>query len=133
MKVNDVPQDGEILKGTPVRDVCYALDEDGNYKEVISVGWDPKNEAINFAWSAINEETEKIRHEVIAGRLTPLSYHLSRLVMSPEILAQYTGFSKREVKRFCKNPEVFFKLGYDDLSKLAAGLNISVEQLISLD
>ncbi|MPN62804.1 hypothetical protein SDC9_210557 [bioreactor metagenome] len=53
--------------------------------------------------------------------------------MSPEILAQYTGFSKREVKRFCKNPEVFFKLGYDDLSKLAAGLNISVEQLISLD
>lgn len=133
MKINEVPQDGEILNGTPVRDVCYALDEDGNYKEVISVGWDPKNDAINFAWSAINEESEKIRKEVIAGRLSPLSYHLSRLVMSPVILAQYTGFSRREVKRFCNKPEVFFKLSYDDLSKLAAGLNISVEQLISLD
>lgn len=133
MKINEVPQDGEILKGTPVRDVCYALDEDGNYKEVISVGWDPKNDAINFAWSAINEETEKIRQEVISGRQSPLSYHLSRLVMTPEILAQYTVFSKRDVKKFCNKPEVFFKLSYDDLSKLAAGLNISVEQLISLD
>ncbi|MCK9627297.1 MAG: hypothetical protein M0R37_01735 [Bacteroidales bacterium] len=133
MKVNEVPQDGDILKGTPVRDVCYALDEEGKYREVISVGWDPKNDAINFAWSAINEETEKIRQDVIAGRLSPLSYHLSRLVMTPEILAQYTGFSRREVKRFCKKPEIFFKLGYDDLSKLASGLSISVEQLISLD
>lgn len=133
MKINEVPQDGEILNGTPVRDVCYALDEDGNYKEVLSVGWDPKNDAINFAWSAINEETEKVRQEVISGRQSPLSYHLSRLVMTPEILAQYTGFSKRDVKRFCNKPEVFFKLSYDDLSKLAAGLNIPVEQLISLD
>lgn len=133
MKINEVPQDGEILNGTPVRDVCYALDEDDNYKEVLSVGWDPKNDAINFAWSAINEETEKVRQEVISGRQSPLSYHLSRLVMTPEILAQYTGFSKRDVKRFCNKPEVFFKLSYDDLSKLAAGLNIPVEQLISLD
>ncbi|NCB98664.1 MAG: hypothetical protein EOM36_09945 [Bacteroidia bacterium] len=133
MKINEVPQDGEILKGTPVRDVCYALDEDGNYKEVISVGWDPKNDAINFAWSAITEESEKIRQEVISGRQSPLSYHLSRLVMTPEILAQYTGFSRRDVKRFCNKPEIFFKLSYDDLSKLAAGLNITVEQLISLD
>jgi len=132
MKVKDVPQDGCILESSGVRDVCYALDEDGNYKEVISVGWEPKNEAINFAWSAINEETEKIRMSVISGELSPLSYHLSRLVMTTHILADYTGFSYRDVKKFCK-PEVFAKLKYDDLSKLASALNITVEQLISIE
>jgi hypothetical protein len=133
MKIEDVPQDGEILQSTPVRDVCYAIDENGNYQEVISVGWEAKNEAINFAWSAINEESERIKEEVIAGRLSPLSYHLSRQVMTPEILAKYTGFSRREINKLCHKPDMFFKLCYDDLQKMAMALNISVEQLISVD
>jgi len=132
MKVEEVPQDGGILDSSSVRDVCYALDENGDYKEVISVGWQPKNEAINFAWSVINEESEKIRQDVIDGKLSPLAYHLNKLVMTTHILADYSGFSNREIKRFCR-PEVFVKLKYDDLSKLADALNISVEQLISID
>ncbi|MEN6570096.1 MAG: helix-turn-helix domain-containing protein [Rikenellaceae bacterium] len=133
MKIEDVPQDGEILQSTIVRDVCYALDDNGNYKEVISVGWEAKNEANNFAWSAINEESERIKEEVVAGKLSPLSYHLSRQVMTTEILAKYTGFSRREISKFCHKPDIFFKLCYDDLHKLATALNISVEQLISID
>ena len=32
MKINEVPQDGNILeKGGEVRDVCYAVDENGEY------------------------------------------------------------------------------------------------------
>lgn len=53
--------------------------------------------------------------------------------MTTEILAKYTGFSRREINKFCHKPDIFFKLCYDDLHKLAAALNISVEQLISID
>ncbi|OFY41070.1 MAG: hypothetical protein A2X18_11950 [Bacteroidetes bacterium GWF2_40_14] len=132
MKIKEVPQDGVILESSGVRDVCYAVDENGNYTQVISVGWEPKNDAINFAWEAINEESEQIKVKVIAGTLSPLAYHMHRLVMTPAILADYSGFSKREIKKFCE-PETFSRLKYDDLHKLADALNISVEQLISAD
>lgn len=132
MKIKEVPQDGVILESSGVRDVCYAVDENGNYTQVISVGWEPKNDAINFAWEAINEECEQIKAKVIAGTLSPLSYHMHRLVMTPAILADYSGFSKREIKKFCE-PEIFSRLKYDDLLKLADALKISVGQLISVD
>jgi len=101
MKIKEVPQDGVILESSGVRDVCYAVDENGKYTQVISVGWEPKNDAINFAWAAINEETEKIKTEVLSGKLSPLAYHLHKLVMTPAILADYSGFSKRKIKKFC--------------------------------
>jgi len=132
MKIKEVPQDGVILESSGVRDVCYAVDENGKYTQVISVGWEPKNDAINFAWAAINEETEKIKTEVLSGKLSPLAYHLHKLVMTPAILADYSGFSKRKIKKFCE-PKPFSGLKYDDLLKLADALKISVEQLISVD
>jgi len=132
MKIKEVPQDGIILESSGVRDVCYAVDENGNYTQVISVGWEPKNDAINFAWEAINEECEQIKAKVNAGILSPLAYHMQKLLMTPAILADYSGFSKREIKKFCE-PEIFSRLKYDDLLKLADALKISVEQLISVD
>ena len=132
MKIKEVPQDGVILESSGVRDVCYAVDENGKYTQVISVGWEPKNDAINFAWAAINEETEKIKTEVLSGKLSPLAYHLHKLVMTPAILADYSGFSKRKIKKICE-PKPFSSLKYDDLLKLADALKISVEQLISVD
>lgn len=132
MKIKEVPQDGEILKSSGVRDVCYAVDENGEYKQVISLGWEPKNDAINFAWEAINEETEKIKEEVLSGKLSPLAYHLHKSLMTPSILADYSSFSKREIKKLCK-PEPFSALKYDELNRLAEALKISVEQLISVD
>ena len=132
MKIKEVPQDGVILESSGVRDVCYAVDENGKYTEVLSVGWEPKNDAINFAWDSINEESERIKEEVLSGKLSPLAYHIHRLVMTPAILADYSGFSKREIKRFCE-PKYFSGLKHDDLTKLAEALQISVEQLISVD
>jgi hypothetical protein len=118
MKINEVPQDGNILeKSGEVRDVCYAVDENGEYKQIISVGWEPKNEAIKFAWSLVEEEAEAIKCNVKAGKLSPLAYHIHKNLMTPEILASYTGFTKREIKRWCK-PRHFNKLDKEKLEKL---------------
>lgn len=133
MKINDVPQDGNILeKSGEVRDVCYAVDENGEYKQVISVGWEPKNEAINYAWSLIEEESELIKRDVISGKLSPLAYHIHRSVMTPEILSSYTGFTKLEIKRWCK-PKHFMKLDNDKLGIIARVLKMDIEQLVSVE
>ena len=132
MKIKEVPQDGEILNSSGVRDVCYAIDENGEYKQVISVGWEPKNDAVKFAWDAINEENQIIKEEVLEGKLSPLAYHLHKALMTPSILASYSGFSKREIKKLCI-PAKFSNLKYAQLCKLADALKITVEQLNSVD
>ncbi len=132
MKTNEVPQDGSILEKSGVRDVCYAVDENGEYKQVISVGWDPKNDAINYAWQTINEECEEIKKEIIAGKKSPLALHIHRVVMTPEILAGYSGFTKHQIKKWCKAKH-FNKLSESELEILARALNIEVKQLVSTD
>jgi hypothetical protein len=132
MKVKDVPQDGKILESSGVRDLCYAVDEKGDYKQIISVGWDAKTVALDYTWESIYQECEEIKQEVLNGEKSPLAYHLHRLVMTPEILSDYSGFSKRKIRRWCRKKH-FEKLSEAQLEKLAAALRINVEQLTSLD
>ncbi len=132
MKVSDVPQDGKILESSGVRDLCYAVDENGDYKQIVSVGWDAKNVALDYTWESIYQECEEIKREVLSGEKSPLAYHLHRLVMTPEILSDYSGFSRREIKRWCKKKH-FDKMSDVQLDRVAAALRISVEQLTSLD
>ncbi len=129
MNINEVPQDDAgFLKEGKVRDVCYAVDDEGNYTQVLSVGWDPKNEAIRQAWKQINSKSEKIRQKVLDGKLSPLAYHMERGLMNVKILSQYTGFSRWVVRRHMK-PCKFNKLSIEELEKYAETLNISVETL----
>ena len=46
MKKAEVPQDNEGLLEGKLREVCYAVDESGNYVTVLSTGWTPKNAAL---------------------------------------------------------------------------------------
>lgn len=128
MNIKEVPQDAAFLKAGKVRDVCYAVDDEGNYTQVLSVGWDPKNEAIRQAWKQINSKSEKIRQKVLQGKLSPLAYHMERGLMNITLLSQYTGFSWWAVRRHMK-PSGFKKLSSSDLEKYAETLTISVETL----
>jgi hypothetical protein len=135
MKVKDVPQDDEFLQpdgDVLLRDRTYALDDDGRYREIPSAGWAPKNEAIKFSWSNKSEEALEIRKEVIAGKYSPIMYHMIRLLMTPRILADYTGLSKRKINKLCK-PKHFASIKAEDLSHIADAMNISVEELTSID
>ncbi|MFA5444159.1 MAG: hypothetical protein WC128_01785 [Bacteroidales bacterium] len=135
MKVKDVPQDDEFLQpdgDVLLRDRTYALDDDGKYREIPSAGWAPKNEAIRFSLNYNGEEALDVRKEVISGKYSPLMYHMIRLVMTAGILADYTGFSKRKIHKFCK-PKHFASLKPEELSRIADAMNISVEELTSTD
>lgn len=49
MKVKEVPQDLKYYKDSVVRDLTYAVDEEGQYKAVVSDGWEVKNDALELA------------------------------------------------------------------------------------
>jgi len=131
MKVEEVPQDnGGFLKEGKVRDLCYAVDEEGHYRQVLSVGWDPKNEALRQSWEAVNERVEEIKQEIIKGKVSPIAYFLEKNLMDTTILSSYTGIWRWKVKRHL-NPKVFKKLNQSVLQKYAEVFKISVDELVN--
>jgi hypothetical protein len=128
MKVKEVPQDSRIYIGSAFRDVSYALDDDGKFVPVVSEGWAVKNVALDIAWDEINEKCEEIRQQVLAGKLSPLAYHLKKNHMEVGLLADYTGISKRTIKKHLQ-PEYFAALDDGVLQQYADTLRITVEEL----
>jgi hypothetical protein len=129
MKINDVPQDDAgFLKAGKVRDVCYATDEEGKYTQILSVGWDPKNEAMRQAWDQVHAKAEKVRQKVLSGKLSPLAFHMERCMMNSTLLSQYTGFSRLKVWRD-RRPKAFKLLTRKEMAAYADALNMDVETL----
>ncbi|MBW6461281.1 MAG: hypothetical protein K0B08_11985 [Bacteroidales bacterium] len=73
MKKKEVPQDEGLMEGR-FEDVCYALDENGNYVAVLSKGWKPKTDAMLQAWEVVHEKVEQVRQYVLAGKISPIAY-----------------------------------------------------------
>jgi hypothetical protein len=128
VKIEEVPQDSRYLDNTNLRDIYYAVDENGNYCQVASVGWEPKNEALSLTWETISEEAENIRKEVLAGEKSPLAYYMEMSLFDVNILSSYSGISKREIKKHLQ-PEAFNQLDEATLEKYASVLDITVEEL----
>ncbi|MBK8807643.1 MAG: hypothetical protein IPO21_13800 [Bacteroidales bacterium] len=116
MKVNQVPQDDANIFDGKTQDVQYALDENGKYTIVKSVGWQPKNDAISHAWELEQEKIEEARALVVAGKKSPIYYHMFKNLMDVKLLASYTGFFVFTVKRHFK-PNVFNELSEKKLQR----------------
>jgi len=132
MKTTEVPQDDENMLGGATRDVCYALDENGKYTQVLSTGWAPKNVVIQQAWDLINEQVEEAKQSVLSGKASPLVYHMEKSMMDAGLVSEYTGFSKKTVKKHAE-PAEFDKLTTKELEKYAETFNISIEELKKAD
>jgi len=109
-------------------DVCYALDENGNYVAVLSKGWSPKNEAMLQAWDLIREKVDKIRQDVLSGKISPIAYYMEKNIMDIKLLADYVELPKRKVRKHL-NPEKFAQLEDEILQRYAETFEISLEEL----
>jgi hypothetical protein len=127
MKKQEVPQDHGLTEGLPI-DICYALDENGNYVKVVSSGWQPKTDAMLQAWEVINDKIEEVRQQVLSGELSPIAYFMEKSLMDVKLLADYTGFSKRKVRKHLQ-PGHFIKLEDTKLARYAEVFEIEVEVL----
>ena len=128
MKIEDVPQDMKYYRGSVIRDVDYAVDADGKYQRVMSAGWTPKNEALEVTLSAIDEECAEILERVHRGESSPLEYHATKNLMSVELLSDYTGISKRNIRKHFI-PKFFNSLDEETINIYADALRITVDEL----
>jgi hypothetical protein len=128
MKKDEVPQDDENLFEGKFKVVKYAVDENGNYGTVGSVGWEPENVVLNQAWEEINKKVEETKKKIEAGELSPLAYHMEKNIMDVAMLAQYMDISKRNVSKHLE-PAGFNELDGKTLARYAEVFDISVEEL----
>jgi hypothetical protein len=129
MKIDEVPQDKGFLVEGRISDLNYALDKDGHYTSKQSLGWKPKNEAMNLAWELVYEKAENTREQVLNGKLSPLAFYMELNIMDVGILAGYMGISKWRVRRHLRKKH-FSKLKPEMLAKYAAILNLSPSELV---
>jgi len=127
MKKEDVPQyDNNLLNG--IREIQYAVDEHGNYTEVKSPGWEPKNIALKQALFLIDEMIEDARKQVLNGKKSPVFFYMHLKQMDLNILKEESGFPKFILKRHFK-PKIFKKLSEKTLKKYADIFGISTTKL----
>jgi hypothetical protein len=133
MKNTEVPQeDGGLLEGK-FKTLKYAIDEDGNYVEVQSIGWEPETIVLNQAWEEINEQASFARQKVEADEWSPLAFHATMAMMDDTMLAEYMGISKQKVREHMHQPKVFKSLSMDTLLLYAEVLNVPIEKLIKIE
>jgi len=128
LKKEEIPQDRSNLESADFKELCYAVDDEGNYITAQSTGWDPKTIALDNAILDINERVEVARQKVIANQTSPIEYYMELHKMDLSILSSYVGIWKWRVKRHFK-PSVFKNLKTSTLEKYAEVFEISVNDL----
>src|ERR1700733_3458316 len=127
MKKEEIPQDESALNKL-TKEVCYAVDQSGNYVTELSTGWEVKAKALDVAWEDIEARIASAREKVLNNQASPLLSFMEYRLMDIPILAGYTCFWKWQVKKHLKPPS-FNKLSEAKLKRYATAFNVSLEEL----
>lgn len=128
MKKEEVPQDKSSLETVNMRELCYAVDDKGNYTTALSAGWEPKTIALTNALDDIKERTEYALQQVKQGKASPIAYFMELNKMDVPVLAGYTGLWQWRIKRHLK-PGIFSGLSDRMLQKYADAFLIAIDEL----
>jgi len=132
MKKNDVPQDKSSLETDNLKELCYAVDDEGVYTTAQSTGWQPKTIALDNAIQEINERINNAKARVLNGETSPVEYYMECHKMDISILASYVGLFKWQVKNHFKLKK-FNRLSEKTLERYANVFEISVNQLKDIE
>lgn len=127
MKKSDIPQDESALSNY-VKELCYAVDENGKYATGLSTGWEVKAQALNLTLSDVQKRVNDAIQKVKNKEASPILVYMEANMMDIGILSAYTGFWKFTIKRHLK-PKIFQTLSNNKLQKYAEVFNVSIEQL----
>ena len=128
MKLDEIPQDVGGLANANMKELCYGVDENGEYKTVVSEGWDVKTLVLNKSLELIDERVTEFKQQCLDGEISPIPYYMELNRMDLLVLSDYMGKWRWTLKRHFK-PSIFKKLSQKTLEKYAETFNISVEQL----
>jgi hypothetical protein len=90
--------------------------------------WEVNEMASRMIMTNHIQELEPVRNQVLAGKLSPLAYHIQSFIFNISLLSSYTGISKRQIKKHFE-PKNFNQIDEETLKKYAAAFGISVEAL----
>lgn len=127
MQKKDIPQDPSALVNY-IKELCYAVGDNGTYETANSTGWDVKTNALNVAWQDIEKRIIDAKQKVEKGEASPILFFMELRLMDLGIVAAYTGFWKWTIKRHMK-PNVFKRLSNSQLQKYADVFEISITDL----
>ena len=127
MKKDEIPQDPSVLDKF-TKEVCYAVDESGNYTTQLSRGWEVKADALDITWEDIDKKVATAKLQVLNGEVSPIAYYIELRVMDLSIVSAYTGFWQWTIKRHLK-PSVFKNVSDSNLQKYANLFEVTVDQL----
>ena len=128
MKKEEVPPDESFLASKNMRELTYAVDENGNYTTILSSGWAPKTLALNKSLEAITERAQDAKSRVLAGKTSPIEFYMELYRMDVPVLASYVNKWQWQVKRHFK-PRVFQRLSTKTLARYAEAFGITIEEL----
>jgi hypothetical protein len=109
MKVLEVPQDNIPQYYEGLKKGYCALNDEGKYVIVPSLGWDADEFINGLAVNQFAANLEETRKLLLAGLKSSLCYHMEVRQMTPEILAKTANIAKFKVKRHFR-PDIFVKL-----------------------
>jgi hypothetical protein len=75
MNKNEIPQDPSALDKF-TKEVCYAVDEKGNYVMGLSRGWQVKADALGITWEEAEQRTASAREKVKNGEASPILFYM---------------------------------------------------------
>lgn len=127
MKLKDVEQDPETHLPGPR--LTYAVDDEGKYKTVESVGNSLGTLSVKMMQHHINDEVEVAAERVRLGKESPLAFFMALHIMDCGLLSQYVRIAGWRIKRHLK-PSVFGKLKPDVLQRYADFFGVTLEEFI---
>lgn len=126
MKVKDVPQDYGMAGDQ--KEMCYAVDESGQYVLTPSLGWEPKQITNSQAWQVIRAEMADALAQALSGRASPLAYHMARHQMNIGLLARYVKLFRWQVRRHL-TPKGYRSMSPKHKRRYAELFEIGLEEL----
>ncbi|MGM0550639.1 MAG: hypothetical protein ACQESW_06125 [Bacteroidota bacterium] len=131
MKTDEVPQQKGVL-GNVSKEVQYALDENGRYRQVMSDGWEPKDIVNGLSWEVIKEQAAEAHEKIESGKASPLLFYMRINQMNRSLLASYMDISQLQVWWHLK-PLGFKQLKSKRLRQYAHLFGVSIEELKNPD
>ncbi len=128
MKKSEVPQDKSSLEKVQVKELCYAVDDQGKYTTELSSGWEPKSIVQHETLKLLQERIEQSKLDVKDELVSPIVYFMELHRMDWNTLGAYMNRWVWRIKRHAK-PSVFKKLNQKTLQRYADIFDIKVEEL----
>lgn len=128
MKESEVPQDKSSLKQNDIKELCYAVNEEGDYVTALSSGWETKTIVQTATLDLIQVRIDEAKERVLAGKASPIVYFMELNRMDLQTLCAYVNMWSWRVKRHFK-PSVFKMLSDKTLKRYSDAFEISLEEL----